>query len=173
MSGNPIRRRIGVVLGAVVLASALGVAVTVVCASCQVYACQLLAGPERRVALPGPDAAPEAVVRAYLEALVARDVDTMEKLAVPAFTERERSVVGAPYCNWQRIDGLVLQRAAAEGLERREFREVAAVWVKFRLTSRTKSGLPRDPEGKVDWGYLIGRNAPGERWRVFDSGAAL
>lgn len=173
VSANPTRRRIGAVLGAVVLVSALGVSVTLVCATCQVYACRLFAGPDRQVALPDPGAAPEAVVHAYLEALVARDVDTMQELAAPAFTERERSVIGAPYCNWQRIEGLVLQRADAGRVERREFREVAAVWGKFRLSSREHSGLPRDSEGNVDWGYLLGRNDPGERWRIFDSGAAL
>ncbi|GAA0911911.1 hypothetical protein [Nonomuraea longicatena] len=159
MLGNRAR----VILGAAVLVAVLGAVVSVTCESCRVSACRLLAWPERRVVPPGPDAGPEAVLRAYLEAVAARDADLMEQLAVPAFGEQERA--GA-FCTWERVEGLVVERTEALAFDHPGFSEVVMVSATFRLASRGGSG------GPMDLVYALGEKGPGKGWRVVASEVA-
>jgi hypothetical protein len=126
--------------------------------------------PAQHVALPPADASPQDVVRAYVAALNAHDLDTAKRM----LTARRAAVVASTQDGW--FTNLVsitdltvadpVPRAAAD-LSRQDYREVTYLPVEFTLRQRHAESMP---DGHTGWGFTLVRNSDTERWLIDDEG---
>ncbi|GAA3232770.1 hypothetical protein [Nonomuraea helvata] len=129
----------------------------------QVERCKLF--PEKRssVAVPPLDAGPKQVVVAYLNAVAARDDDTVRALAAPSFLARHGGDgIG---CSYRRL-GLTWvgePRADTSPYARQVFS------VPTRYTVEMEEAGP-ESAGERRYDVLVGRNSPADRWRIIDYG---
>jgi hypothetical protein len=114
--------------------------------------------------MPPANASPEDVVRVYLTARNAGDVDTVNAIVVHDYMRLSRSdrrwVVGDIDISPATPEGL--QGTRAEGWAQ-------AVRVDVNFTTRQAPDMTI-PVGPTAWGYLLVRNADSERWRIIDQG---
>ena len=127
-------------------------------------------GPRARVAAPPAGATAEEVVRAYVAALDARDVETARSLVTPHHAAQVERSEDSWYRNVVSITDLRVRPPVAQtgrGSQAEGYREVVFVPVTFDLRQRKQQSLP---DGETPWGYLLARNAPSERWVIVDEG---
>lgn len=156
----PRRRGRGPVL---TIAACLGAAAAVAVA---------LALPPRQagdVAVPPPEATPEDVVAAYLEALDVHDCATAEALMTPAARgQAARWCAAVASLDGTVISDHVVARPEYSGHSAPE--EVVDVRVTFDLSWRPFHDDGSMDEGTTSWGYLLVRGSEGSPWRIFDQG---
>lgn len=120
--------------------------------------------PTQHVAMPPASASPEDVVRVYLAARNAGDVDTVNAIVVSDYMRLSRSdrrwVVGDIDISPATTEGL--RGTRAEGWTQ-------AVRVEVTFMTRQAPDMTI-AEGATAWGYLLVRNADSERWRIIDQG---
>lgn len=130
-----------------------------------------LTSTARRLVLP-VNATPEAVVRAYLEALDAKDVDTARHLLSERHASQVAGEVDSWFTNVESISDVHVgntrpesrQGAAAQGS-----RDAVFVPVDFTLKQKHEETMPNGP---TVWGYVFVRNSAKERWLIVDEGPA-
>lgn len=105
--------------------------------------------------MPGPDATPEQVVRAYIKAVNARDFDTANVLDA-----RPNSDLG-------RFSRPVQVTGLSDVTTRDDLADRVSVVFKAEF-SGTDSSME---DGRQWWGYLLERGADG-RWHIVDEGVA-
>lgn len=110
------------------------------------------AAPREQVPVPGRDATPEQVVRAYIEAVNARDFDTAD--AIDARTES----------HWGRFSRPMQTHAVRKV---KSLHEGRAVHVVFTADFDGGDGTVEDGP----WGYYLQRGSDG-RWHITDAGVA-
>jgi hypothetical protein len=121
------------------------------------------------VAVPVPNAKPEQVVKAYLDALNAHDCAT----AMAVMTEGAKDSAKS-WC--EDIASLTdidvrdhfIERPKGSGHSAPD--EVANVPVSFNLDWRRFHNDGSMDEGATTWGYLLVRDSTDLRWRIFDQG---
>ena len=121
------------------------------------------------VSVPAPDATPEQVVTAYLEALNAHDCDT----AVAVMTEEARASAESWCEDVASLTGVIVrghvtERPQDSGHSTPE--EVANVPVSFHLSWRPFHNDGSMDEGATTWSYLLVRDSADSPWRLFDQG---
>ena len=126
----------------------------------------VLIGQSTNVEMPANDAAPEEVVRVYLEALGAHDCDTALALTTPT--------KGASWCTSvaritdAQVRKHVVEEPAWSGHAAPD--AVVNVPVTFDIRWRMFNGDISMPAGPMTWGYLLVRSSPTEPWRIFAEG---
>ena len=122
--------------------------------------------PRPEVPVPPRTADPQQVVRAYLAASNAHDVDTMNALTDgergrrvgrfdPTWTFRDLEV-GAPVPDpWI-------------GAANTTYAEVVHVDVQLQIIKGHDLNFPDDTDSY--WGYMLGRRTPSHPWRIVDQG---
>lgn len=121
------------------------------------------------VAVPAPDATPEQVVTAYLDALNAHDCDAAQAVTTGGARDSAKS-----WC--QDVTGLTDVDVRDHFAERPRWSghspsaEVANVPVTFDLDWRPFHSDGSMDEGATTWGYLLVRQSAGSPWRIFDQG---
>ena len=151
------------ILTAVVLAVA-AVAITIeTLPTLRVGWCKVFLGKRSTVAVPPAEAGPKQVVVAYLNAVAARDDDTLRVLAAPSFLERHGgNGIG---CYYRRLDLTWVGEPHTDSSV--YARQVFAVPTRYTVDME-ESGPESDGERRYD--VLVGRNASSERWRIIDYG---
>jgi hypothetical protein len=134
------RRNLIVLIGGLVLAAVLALLVFA------------WSAPRRHVALPGPDASPVQVVRAYVAAVNARDFETANEIDA-----RHNSDLGR-FSRPDRMDKLG-DVSIAEGGKHVVFK------------ADFSGGDGSIPDGRQLWGYVLERGAD-RRWQIVDAGVA-
>jgi hypothetical protein len=110
--------------------------------------------PRTHVPVPGPNATPEQVVRAYVSAINARDFATAN-----AIDSREHSDLGR-FSRPGRMEGMDSVSMGVEGQR---------THVVFK--ANISGGDASMSDGHQWWGYVLERGADG-RWFVVDAGVA-
>ncbi|MGW6505683.1 hypothetical protein [Nonomuraea angiospora] len=144
-------------------------AVTTVAVSFQVLPglrvewCKLF--PEKRsaVAVPPMDAGPKQVVVVYLNAVAARDHDTVHALADPSFLARHGG--DGMGCSYRRLDLTWVGEPRADSSP--YARQVFSVPTRYRVELEETGP---EPDGERRYDVLVGRDVPSERWRIIDYG---
>lgn len=151
------------ILVAVVLAVATTLASFVLLPTLRVEWCKLFSEKRSAVAIPPPDADPKQVVAAYLNAVAARDDDTVRALAAPSFLARHGG--DRISCSYRRLDLIWVgePRADSSPYARQVFS------VPTRYTVDMEEAEP-ESDGERRYDVLVGRSAPSERWRIIDYG---
>ena len=126
--------------------------------------------PTRDVPVPPADAEPHTVVRAYLDALDAHDLDTAGALLTPEY----RRQVGRTSGNWFANLRSVRQVRLAPAEDARSGYGVGsryrhAVRVPATLDLRLFFDQPAG-DGPMTWGFVLVKNQPGDPWRIADEG---
>jgi len=141
--GHPLprrRRNLIVLVGGLVLAAVLALLVSA------------WSAPRRHVELPGPDASPVQVVRAYVAAVNARDFKTANEIDA-----RPNGDLGR-FSRPGRMDNFG-DVSVAEGGKHVVFK------------ADFSGGDGSLPDGRQWWGYVLERGADG-RWQIVDAGVA-
>lgn len=112
-----------------------------------------------RVPMPPDDATPEQVVRAYADAVHARDRKTAD-----ALVDNQRQ-------NWCGSIDITALKVTTRTQEHKQTGSgqgpmIERVWV--RLTSQ--GGDVSLPDGDHVWSYLLDRTGPRGAWRIYDQG---
>lgn len=123
-------------------------------------------GPERSVELPPVAAGPEAVVRAYVDALDARDVNAARALLTAAHAASVEEAEDSWFTNVDSITNLEIT-APVRVEPSRTFPQHAAVYVEFDLSQEQEISLE---DGRLTWGYFLTRTSDGERWLIDNEG---
>jgi hypothetical protein len=110
-------------------------------------------------------ASPEDTVRTYLQAVVARDIDTARRLSTPEFADREESFPDSAFCDWTDITAATIHPAHPDVDGTGRYTTVMNVSVRLELKSRD-----RDAPYEYSWGYWLERDPPRKSWRIFESG---
>ena len=123
----------------------------------------------RHVAVPAPDATPEQVVTAFVDALNAHDCQTAEALMTTgsktearAWCEDVASLMDVDVRDHLTEDPQATGHSSAE--------EVANVPVTFNLNWRPFHNDGSMDPGATRWGYLLVRDSAHAPWRIFDQG---
>jgi len=121
------------------------------------------------VAVPAGDATPEQVVTAYLAAVVAHDCDTAE-----AVTTRDAEDGAESWCDdVGRLTDVDVRDHVTERPEDSGHSaptEIVDVPVSFDVHWRLFHDDGSMEDGATTWGYLLVRESPHSRWRIFDQG---
>ncbi|MCE1180212.1 MAG: DUF4829 domain-containing protein [Micrococcales bacterium] len=119
----------------------------------------LAACSSTQVAMPPDDATPEQVVRAYVDAVHAKDCETADAL----FEDGEGS-----WCGDIDITSLTV---TSQSQERRETTSGAGpVIERVHVQITTRGGDVSMPDGEHMWSYLLDRVGPNKAWRIYDQG---
>lgn len=122
--------------------------------------------PRGDVPVPPTAASPEQVVRAYLAASNAHDVDTMNALVAP---ERQGST--SRFDPTWTMDDVRISPPTPDtwiGDENTTYSEVVHVDVQLHMIKGHDLNFPDDSD--TYWGYLLGRRSPADPWRIVDQG---
>lgn len=162
------RWRLALTFGATVLVAAVAVgAVAVVAGPGRLLALV----PSRDVAVPAADADPHTVVRAYLDALDAHDLDTARELLTPYHRAKIEQATGNWLTNLRSVRDVRLHPVEDGRQEWGLGRDYAyAVRVPARLDIRFFSDVPQGRDTPFQWGFLLVRNAASDPWRIADEG---
>lgn len=122
--------------------------------------------PRPEVPVPPPSATPEQVVRAYLAASTAHDVDTMNAL-VDGDGVRRASRFDA---TWTVRDVRTSPPVPDTwiGDENPAYAEVVHVDVDLHILKGHDLNFPDDTDRY--WGYMLGRRSPTGPWRILEQG---
>ena len=111
------------------------------------------------VPMPADDASPEQVVRAYADAVHARDCDTADALVTDP---------GQSWCGDVDIAELTVTSTTREA-RATETGDGSTV-TRVRVDITTRGGDESLPDGEFQWSYLLDRSGPGGAWRIDDQG---
>jgi hypothetical protein len=166
-TARPRRARLAVAFGAAVLVAALAFgAVAVVAGPGRLLALV----PARDVAVPPAGADPRAVVRAYLDALDAHDLDTARELLAPEYRAQVERTQGNWFVNLRSVRDV---RFAAVEDARDGYgvgsRYPYAVRVPAAFEVRLFFGKPAE-DGPLSWHFIVVKSRPGDPWRILDTG---
>ena len=117
------------------------------------------------IRLPAESAPPEEVVRTYLKAVIARDIDTARCLSTPEFADQEESVIDSPFCDWTDLTTVTTCPCHPDSDDTGRYTTVMSVPVRLDLQRRGQAA-PED----FSWGYWLEKESPRERWRIYESG---
>ncbi|WP_028659381.1 hypothetical protein [Nocardioides insulae] len=121
------------------------------------------------IAMPPPEASPEAVVTTFLDAVNAHDCETAEALAAEGSTE---DVAGR--CDDVEsltdvvVDQHVSESPMAHGLSATDEVVVVPVWLTVNWRPYRGGGVLGT--GAVSWAYHLTRASTTAPWRIFDQG---
>ena len=128
-------------------------------------------GPERHVALPSAGASPQDVVRAYVNALDAHDIDTARALLTSEHSKDVKGQTDSWFSNVRSIADLSISAPVTESgrsdTAAKGYRFVVYVPVEFTLRQRHQVSMP---DGPTNWGYLLARNTDTTRWLIVVEG---
>jgi hypothetical protein len=124
-------------------------------------------GSGGEVAMPPDDASPQEVVRTYVEAINEGDVDTARQLLTPQRAKNVGAQADSFFDNVNSITKLELLPERPEFGS--DYKFAVKIPVTFDLDQKEEMSMP---DGPTDWGYLLGRNATNEPWRIYDEGVA-
>ncbi|MFC4535627.1 hypothetical protein [Sphaerisporangium dianthi] len=127
--------------------------------------CRLPAGPP--ITVPPVNATPEAVVKAYLAAVIARDTKAARTLTTPKYWEVTASSPDGGLNNWITIQDVDTGAPIPDTYEAESYRQVNRVYVDFTLRQCEEMTWQN---GRIVWSYLLVRNADAERWRIASGG---
>jgi hypothetical protein len=119
------------------------------------------------VPVPPASASPDLVVKTYLAAVIARDLDTVRAISSPEYFEVDRNAPDSPICNWISIKDISVSTPVPDTYEPGGYKDVNRVLVEFVVQQREEITWEN---GRVVWGYLLGRNSVAERWRIISAG---
>lgn len=122
--------------------------------------------PSGKVALPPADASAGEVVRAYVDAIIADDLETARQLLTPAHAS---SVEETWFNDVESISDLRVDRPFREK-PRWSGRDVTSQVVHVPVEFTLEGGDVSLEEGPMDWGYLLVRESHSDRWLIFDEG---
>ena len=122
--------------------------------------------PRQEVPVPPVSASPDAVVRSYLEASTAHDVDTMNALVEgdhvgrasrfdPTWTVRDVKTSPPVPDPWT-------------GDKNTSYPEVVHVDVNLHMIKGHSLNFPDDTD--TYWGYILGRRSSADPWRILEQG---
>jgi hypothetical protein len=123
------------------------------------------------VVMPPVGAGPVDVVRAYVAALDAGDIETVKALSTAEHVARTDASEDSWYRNVVSITDVRISAPISEtgeGTKGEGLSEVVFVPVRFILKQRHDDGSM--PDGETVWGYRLGRASAAERWLVLDEG---
>jgi hypothetical protein len=132
----------------------VGVASAVAVLALVAGAALMWSAPRDAVALPGPDATPEQVVVAYIDALNARDFDTSN--AIDSRPDSDLGRFGRP----ENMNDVKLRPTTTDG---------ARAWVHF--TADFSGGDGSMDRGRQSWGFILERGSD-DRWHIVDAGVS-
>jgi hypothetical protein len=115
-----------------------------------------------KVEVPPAEASPTQIVRAYLDAIQAGNCTVLSQLATR--NQAERAWCGRGLTVSQITIGD--PQPDPGSIASREFEQ--AVYVPVRLD--VQGGADSVEPGLRDWGYVLVRDAPVQRWRIADEG---
>lgn len=115
------------------------------------------------IELPPPDATPEEVVRAYIDAVNARDCRSLKALSVPAVSTRVQCGDDVTLTN------IRIGEAREDGCcgMSESFAQSRNVPVVF---DRRGVGMGTADQSDVAWAYILVRDDDDQPWRVVDQG---
>ncbi len=121
--------------------------------------------PTRQVAMPARDAAPEQVVRSYLDAQNAGDITTMNALVVGDEMRHSQSDR-----RWIVSDVKIHQVTPDNsiGTLAENWRQSVRVDVSFHTQRSPDMSIPEDED--MVWGYWLVRQSDSEAWRLVSQG---
>ncbi len=128
--------------------------------------------PARDVPVPAADAEPQTVVRGYLDALDAHDLDTASALLAPDYRQHAQRTAGNWFVNLRSIRdvrlGAVQDARAGYGVGS-DYPFAVRVPVSFRLRL-----FFDEPPGDtpLNWSFVLVRQSQGDPWRIRDDGPA-
>jgi hypothetical protein len=126
--------------------------------------------PPQHVAVPPADASAQDVVRAYVAAVNAHDLDTAKRLLTPRWAATVAKQNDGWFTNLVSITDLTvadpMPQAAADS-SRLDYRDVTYVPVEFTLRQRNQDSMP---DGHTVWGFTLARNSATERWLIDNEG---
>ncbi|HEU4369011.1 MAG TPA: hypothetical protein VFV05_12385 [Methylomirabilota bacterium] len=171
MSETATRRRRGLRLAAAFAAPTL-VAVLAVAAVAVVAGPGTLLAlvPARQVPVPADDAAPVVVVRAYLDALDAHDLDTARAVLTPERRVAVEQSQGNWFVNLRSVRNVRLDPAVDAPHSRGAYRQAVRVPAELDVTLFFETAGREG--GSLTWGFVLVRNGPEEPWRIADEGPA-
>jgi hypothetical protein len=161
------RARLAIAFGAAALVAAVAVgAVAVIAGPGRVLALV----PARDVPVPAADAEPQHVVRSYLDALDAHDLDTASTLLTPDYRQQVERTGGNWFANLRSVRDVRV--SAAE--DARDGYGVGshyphAVRVPATFTVRLFFDQPTG-DGPLNWSFVLVRESVTEPWRIHDGG---
>lgn len=119
--------------------------------------------------LPPASAPPEVVVRRWLDAVNAGDEAAGRALSTPRFADAEAATTDGWFANTLSItDVRTAPATPITGLQsNRDHRQVTYVRVALMLEQKKEVSF-RD--GPLEWGFVLVRDRPGERWRINEQG---
>ena len=133
------------------MVSALGVATAIVLS--------LAACSRNSVPMAADDAPPEQVVRAYVDAVHAKDCETADALVA----EPSQSWCGDVDITALTVTGTTREAKASEA---GDGPTIERVWVDLTI----RGGDETVPDGDLAWSYLLDRSGPGGAWRIYAQG---
>jgi hypothetical protein len=130
----------------------------------------LALAPARQVPVPADDAAPDLVVRAYLDALDAHDLDTARALLTPERRAAVEQSRGNWFVNLRSVRNVRLAPPVDTPYGQGGYRQAVRVPAKLDVTLFFEPA--EDDQGTFTWGFVLVRNTPSEPWRIADEGPA-
>ncbi|MER5624577.1 hypothetical protein ABT061_26450 [Streptosporangium sp. NPDC002544] len=121
----------------------------------------------RDIPIPAAGSSPDRVVRAYLDALSARDIDTMRAISSANFFERQAGGPDAAICNLISLEKISIGTPHSDVYGPGGYRQVRTVLVSFVMEQHEEVSMEN---GWNAWGYILGRNSVHEPWLIIDAG---
>lgn len=128
----------------------------------------LALAPARQVPVPADDAPPDAVVRAYLAALDAHDLDTARAVLTPERRAAVEQSQGNWFVNLRSVQKVRLAAPVDTPYSRGGYRQ--AVRVPAQLDVALFFQPAEGDEGAFTWGFVLVRDGAQEPWRIADEG---
>ncbi|MEV0232048.1 hypothetical protein [Nonomuraea sp. NPDC050786] len=128
--------------------------------------CAVSQGPP--VVLPKPGASADAVVRAYLAAVQARDHDAVRALSAPSYYERVHHWPTDPIGTWADVKISEVGEPTPDEYGPGGYRQVRRVYVDIEV--RRCNEEPPDDDRHFPYTFLVGRQSDDAPWRVIDFG---
>ena len=118
--------------------------------------------------MPADDAAPDVVVRAYLRALDAHDLDTARAVLTPERRVAVEQSQGNWFVNLRSVRNIRLGRAVDAPQNRGAYRQAVRVPAEFDVRLFFETAAHED--GSLTWEFVLVRNGSAEPWRIADEG---
>lgn len=117
------------------------------------------------VPLASKSADPASVVRAFVAALSARNIDTAKRMMTPTEAERVARSPDSWFTNVKSIKNLSMEKSQPD--RRSGHRQAVFVPVEFDLQQRQMTSMPN---GRTVWGYVLVRDTDSDPWLIDDQG---
>ncbi|KAB8196036.1 hypothetical protein FH608_011260 [Nonomuraea phyllanthi] len=128
--------------------------------------CTVTQGPP--VILPKPNATADVVVRAYLNAIEARDTDAVRSLSSSSYYERVHSWPDDPIDTWTNIKVSEVSEPNPDTYGPGGYRKVQRVYVGIEV--RRCDEEPPNDDRHFPYSFLVGRQSDDAPWKIIDFG---